>query len=58
MTLYVKIDKNFTKRQFCIRSPDLRWLAGIATPGDKTCIRHPLDIVGEDAQLELVQTEV
>ena len=32
-------------------------LAGIATPGNKACIRYPQDTVGEDTQLELVKME-
>ena len=57
---YGIIHKNRRKfyKQFRIRSPDLCCLAGIATSGSKTCIRHPHDTGGEDARLELVQTEI
>ena len=57
-TLYVKIDKKTQITQFCITSPDLRWLARITMLGDKTCIKQLQDTVGEDAQLELVKMEV
>ena len=39
-------------------SPDLRWLARITTPGNKTCIEYLQDTVDEDAQLESVKMEV
>ena len=58
MIICVKIDKKSKNRQFCIRSPDLRWLAGMTILCNKINIRHPQGAEGGDAQLELVKTDV